>query len=186
MVNDAAETPLKNTPWAWIVTCVLIGAATGVLAYSILGRGASAKGGNRMPDIRLQTLSLQTGPSLASCPTATCLTVYVAPWCGYCRQGTPIIIGLKKLLEKNGVTTRIIVGMDAMPAVRAYAADFGPDTLLDPDSSFRVSGVPHFLISDASGAITKKVPGLPPYDDPESVAGYLGLPSGSGPTSAKP
>ncbi|MBI5881839.1 MAG: TlpA family protein disulfide reductase [Elusimicrobia bacterium] len=181
--EEARPTPV---PWAWLATSVLLGAAAGVLAYSLLARPAASRGGDRLPDIRLQTLSLRTAPSLAACPTATCLTIYVAPWCGYCRQGTPTIIALKKLLKKNGVTTRIIVGMDAMEAVRAYAADFGPDTLLDPDSSFRVSGVPHFLVSDASGAISKRVPGLPPYDDPESVAGYLGLPNGSAPASAKP
>jgi thiol-disulfide isomerase/thioredoxin len=129
-----------------------------------------------MPDIRLQTLAHQTGPSLASCSTPTCLTIYVAPWCGYCRQATPLIIELKKHLEKKGVSTRIVVGMDAMEAVRAYAVEFGPDTLLDPDGGFRVSGVPHFLVSDASGAISKKVPGLPPYDDVAGVAAYLGFP----------
>ncbi|MBI5622664.1 MAG: TlpA family protein disulfide reductase [Elusimicrobia bacterium] len=175
MVNEPAVPQPTKTPWAWLAACVALGAAAGVLAYSMLGRGAGPSG-DRMPDIRLQTLSQQTGPSLSSCATATCLTVYVAPWCGYCRRGTPVILALRKLLADNGVSMRVIVGMDAMEAVRAYAAEFGPDTLLDPDGAFRVSGVPHFLVSDASGAITKRVPGLPPYDEPEGVAAYLGLP----------
>ncbi|MBI4678236.1 MAG: TlpA family protein disulfide reductase [Elusimicrobia bacterium] len=178
MVNESSGRKSDSRNWAWLVTCFFLGAAAGVLGYSLLGRPASSPGasGDRMPDIRLQTLSLQTGPSLAACPTERCLTVYVAPWCGYCRRGTPLIIALKRLLERNGVATRIIVGMDAMEAVREYASEFGPDTLLDPDSSFRVSGVPHFIISDASGSVAKKVPGLPPYDDPAGVAAYLGLP----------
>ncbi|MBI5208863.1 MAG: TlpA family protein disulfide reductase [Elusimicrobia bacterium] len=117
-----------------------------------------------------------TGSSLAACPTAKCLTVYVAPWCGYCRRATPIIVELQRRLPKDAATLRVVVGMDSMEAVRQYAREFGPDTLLDPEGSFRMNGVPQFLVSDASGRLVKKVPGMPDVESAAEMAELLGLP----------
>ncbi len=129
-----------------------------------------------LPDLRLPTLVGNTGASLAACPTPKCLTVYVAPWCGYCRRATPLILQLRRHLSLNNVATRVIVGMDQARAVEDYARDFGPDTLLDIEGAMRPGGVPHFYVSDAQGAVLKAVPGLPRVDDIEGLASYLGLP----------
>ncbi|MDD5655838.1 MAG: hypothetical protein PHF00_01090 [Elusimicrobia bacterium] len=131
----------------------------------------------RLPDVRLPTASAQAGAELSSCPTPKCLTVYVAPWCGYCRAATPRLIDLRAYLLGRGVTTRFVVGKDRLDALRRYAADFGPDALLDPDDAVAVNGVPHFFVSTQDGVIIKEISGLPwgDYSTPEFAA-FFGLP----------
>jgi hypothetical protein len=149
------------------------------LAGLLAGTAACSRsaGGERLPDLRLPTASAQEGPSLRSCPTAKCLIVYVAPWCGYCRAATPMILALRDYLQSRGVTTRIVVGKDRLAVLRDYARDFGPDTLLDPDEAFPVGGVPHFFVTDRAGAVLKEVSGVPSVKIPvEDFAAYFGLP----------
>lgn len=138
---------------------------------------APSERGLTLPDINLPTLSSKIAPSLAECPTPKCLTVYLSPWCGYCRQATPNIIVLRKYLEKNNVTTRIIIGMDQPAPIQEYAEVFGRDTLLDINDSFPVKGVPHFFVSDETGKILKDVGGYPMgLNAPGDLASYFGLP----------
>ncbi len=99
----------------------------------------------KLPDVRLPTYAAQQAASLASCSMAKCLTVYVAPWCGYCRAATPMLLKLRRYLKDHGVETRFVVGKDETPALRAYAEIFGPDTQLDIDDSLSVGGVPPFF-----------------------------------------
>ncbi len=137
---------------------------------------ACSRAGTGLPDVSLPTLAGgQT--KLASCTAAKCLTVYVAPWCGYCRAATPAIRALRVFLADNGVATRVIVGMDRPDALREYAADFGPDTLLDAGQALSVGGVPHFYVTDASGKLIKEVAGVPSGDvDTRRFAAFFGLP----------
>lgn len=115
--------------------------------------------------------------SLASCPTPKCLTVYVAPWCGYCRAATPSIIALRAYLKKHGVHTDIIVGMDRPKALAAYAKVFGPDTVLDEDGALAQGGVPHFYVTDKSGSLLQEQAGVPQgIADPKEFASLFGLP----------
>ena len=137
---------------------------------------ACARSGPNLPDIALPSLAASE-TRVNACPTAKCLTVFVAPWCGYCRAATPAILGLRDFLKGHGVTTRIIVGLDRPESVRAYARDFGPDTLVDTRQAWVLGGVPHFFVSDASGRIVKEVAGVPMgVRDVEEFAGYFGLP----------
>lgn len=130
-----------------------------------------------MPDVKLPTYSSKTGGSLASCPTAKCLTVYVAPWCGYCRAATPMILQMRENLKRLKVDTRIIVGLDSAEPVETYARTFGPETLLDLNNTLSLTGVPHFYVSDASGAILKEFGGYPMgVETPEQFASLLELP----------
>ncbi len=127
----------------------------------------------------LGTLSSGKTVSLAGCPTAKCLTVVVAPWCGYCRAATPHVLALRDYLDSRGVTTRVVVGMDKTASVKAYALEFGPDTLLDPEGQVSANGVPHFFVTDAAGAVLKEVAGVPAGLDglgPKDFASFLGLP----------
>lgn len=112
---------------------------------------------------------------LPDCSRAKCLTIYVAPWCGYCRAATPAIKALRDHLISKGVPVRVIVGKDAEDTVRAYAAEFGPDTLLDPDAKMSNRGVPHFYASQDGGAITEEQSGADPNTSSESTAASLGL-----------
>src|SRR5689334_22878006 len=109
------------------------------LAALIVLAGCSPSPKDHLPDVSLTTLSGDSRQSLASCPTAKCLNVVVAPWCPYCRAATPTIVELRNYLNKNNLaTTRVIVGMDKPQALADYAKDFGPDTLLDPGESLEV------------------------------------------------
>lgn len=142
-------------------------------ACSPAGPGSSAK----LPDLSLPTLAGKAAPSLAACPTAKCLTIFVAPWCGYCRAGTALFIRAKAYLKIKGVETRIVVSMDGERAVRDYALEFGPETLLDPENKAAVGGgVPHMFVSDAAGTVLKEVPGLPRVETAAEFADFLGLP----------
>jgi hypothetical protein len=113
--------------------------------------------------------------ALASCPTRKCLTAYVAPWCPHCREATPAIIALRDYLKPRGVTTRVIVGLDKPKAVRDYAATFGPDTILDPAGTLQPGGVPHFYVTDDTGALIKDVPGMPMTDSLDDLAAFFGV-----------
>ncbi len=139
--------------------------------------GCAGSSQDSLPDLRLPTLSARLGASLASCPTAKCLTIYVAPWCGYCRAGTPLILALRRHLKERGVATRVVVGMSGLEEIEAYAREFGPDTLLDPEGSYRVAGVPHFIVSNQKGAILRDVAGMPfAIENVADFASYYGLP----------
>ena len=155
-------------------TATLLLAVAGLLAACSVNEGA-----NKLPDVRLPTVSAQESPSLATCPARKCLTAYVAPWCHYCRESTPMLIALRDYLGKHGVETRFVVGKDAVGALRDYAQVFGPATLLDVHDALEVGGVPHFFVSDDKGLILQEVAGIPSgaTDLPiAEVAAFFGLP----------
>ena len=144
------------------------------LAIAACGRGAEGKS---LPDVTLPTLGGPQSPSLATCPTEKCFTVVVAPWCGYCRRGTPVMIVLREWLARRGVAMRVIVGLAGIQDVKAYAQEFGPESMLDPEGKVKVTGgVPHFYVTDQKGSILKEIAGMPMTNDPERFAAYFGLP----------
>lgn len=141
------------------------------------GCGTNSSSKASLPDVQLPTLSRGTGPSLASCPAKKCLTVYVAPWCGYCRAATPLILDTREYLKKNGIATRVIVGLDRLEPVQEYAKVFGQDTLIDTNDTLHLNGVPRFYVSDSAGKILKEVAGLPSgIKSAEDMAAQFGLP----------
>lgn len=148
-----------------------------ILLACLAALAGCSKASSSFPDVRFPTLSSQSGPSLATCSVKKCLTVYLAPWCGYCRKATPLILEARKFLKKQGVETRVIIGMDQPQTLQEYALEFGPDTLLDLNGALNVSGVPHFYVSNASGEIIKEIGGLPyGAQSAESLATAFGLP----------
>lgn len=161
-------------PLVWAGGALALGLILGGLLMRPGGKPAAA-----LPSEPLPTLSTGKTVSLASCPTAKCLTVVVAPWCGYCRSATPHVLALREYLNTRGVTTRVVVGMDKMQNVKDYALEFGPDTLIDPAGQVTANGVPHFFVTDAAGAVLKEVAGVPAgLDDlgPRDFASFFGLP----------
>lgn len=146
-----------------------------------LGLAACSKEGG-LAGVRLPTLASPIPASLAACPTSKCLTVVVAPWCPYCRSSTPLIQAFRRRLAGRGVASRVVVGQDSPQAVEAYAREFGPDVFLDVEGRVRVSGVPHFIVSDAAGRVLKSVAGAPRLEPPwtpellDSLAAAYGLP----------
>lgn len=130
----------------------------------------------RLPDARLATLAGIQGPSLAECPTDRCLTVLVAPWCSVCHGAAPSIVRLRRYLDRAGVSSRVVVGAsDDLAEIKKFAAEFGPDALLDPDGRMSARSVPLFLVSGRDGKIVKVVNGFPNTNGPEELARYLKL-----------
>ncbi|MFH1723447.1 MAG: hypothetical protein ABII00_02380 [Elusimicrobiota bacterium] len=152
--------------------------------FLITRRSGELPGAESFSGVKLAAVGSSEGVELGSCPTPKCLTVYVAPWCGVCRSSTALINGLKAWLGERGVQTRVVVGMGQPAEVEEYAREFGPETLVDPAGQVPVAGgVPQFIVSDASGEILKRMPGVPriirppiPEEDLRSLADYLGLP----------
>jgi len=144
------------------------------LALSACGGAESA---SKLPDVRLATLGGPLGPSLATCATDKCLTVVVAPWCGICHQVTPDIVRLRRFLDKAGVSSRVVVGLDDLEPIKGMAALFGSDSLLDPGGAVTARGVPLFIVTDRAGAVVKRVSGFPRgMSSPEELASFFGLP----------
>jgi hypothetical protein len=135
----------------WLLAAALLATA---------GCGGSGPGA-ALPDVRLRTLGGDVGPSLATCPTAKCLTVLVAPWCGVCHAVSGDVVRLRRYLSEHGVSSRVVVGLSSLDEIKGFAATFGPDALLDPDGAFKARGVPLFVVTDRSGAVLKTVPGFP-------------------------
>jgi glutaredoxin len=112
---------------------------------------------------------------LPDCAAKKCVTVYVTPWCPYCRAASGAIKALRDYLKDKGVPVRVIVGKDDEDKVREYAAEFGPDALLDPDAKMGARGVPHFYVSSDGGAVIAEQSGASPDEPPGVTAASLGL-----------
>ena len=149
-------------------------AGLGVLLGGLWLAGGRAPKTLKLPPVPLDALG-GGAESLAKCPTGRCLTVVVAPWCGYCRAATPLLLELRALLKKRGFATRFVVTMDEPRNLREYAAVFGKETLLDENSLIRTRGVPAFLVSDADGTVLRSIAGAPQTGDAPAVADYLGF-----------
>jgi thiol-disulfide isomerase/thioredoxin len=124
-------------------------------------------------DVALPTLA---GPSLKlrQCPKQACVTIVVAPWCGYCRASKPMFLELRKELRRRGVETRFIVGLARGASVRANAKEYGPETMLDETQQISVRGVPFLMLSDRKGFITRVQAGAPP--SLEDALAWVGAP----------
>lgn len=131
------------------------------VALSACSRGGG-EAARELPDVRLKNVSGALAPSLASCPTEKCLTVLVAPWCGVCRAEAPNLVQFRRWLSARGVSSRVVVGLSNDPqAVRAFAAQFGPDALMDPDEALGSRATPLFLVSDRAGRVLNVIEGFP-------------------------
>lgn len=130
----------------------------------------------QLPDLSLPTLDGKD-VSLADCAKDKCLTVVVAPWCPHCRNASGVIAALGDFLPERGVGVRVVVAADSEEHVRDFAEKFGPNTLVDPDSQFKVPGFPCYIVSTDGGAILKQTGAAPENEkDPALFASALGLP----------
>lgn len=146
------------------------------VALSACSGGGEASRAQTLPDVRLNTLAGVPGPSLATCPTDKCLTVLVAPWCSVCHRAASSIVILRRYLDKAGVASRVVVGAsEDLGQIRTFAAEFGPDSLLDDAGALRSRGVPLFLVTDRKGRVLKAVNGFPNAPGPAELARYLDL-----------
>lgn len=162
----------KTTTRILLVVGVLL-----LLALLLLPRSCSP--GPAFPDTPLETLSGAKAAPLSGCPTAKCLTIVVAPWCGICQAVVPHILELRKHLDAQGVTTRVVVGYAPLETLKTFAAPYGPDTQLDPSGERTPpkDGIPLFVVTDHEGRSLKRVVGFPSGStSPESLAAAFSLP----------
>lgn len=117
---------------------------------------------NVFPARRLPNLGTNLARPLNSCPSRLCLTVYLSPNCGYCRQAAELFRKLRLELRPKKITVRFIIGSGTEPDIRAFAAEFGPDTMLDLNGELRVQGYPLLWLSNKKGAIIRSQFGAPP------------------------
>jgi hypothetical protein len=107
-----------------------------------------------------------------------CLVIYVAPWCGPCKESLPGDRALADLVEGRGVKTTFVVGMDAMPKCAEMARRIGREVLVDASGAWakkmRIDGVPHFLVTGPDGRVKKRQAGAL-LASPDAFARHLGL-----------
>ncbi len=111
------------------------------------------------------------------CAAKKCLTVYLAPWCPSCHRAHGMIISLVKELEKEGVVTTVVLGMDANEKLIPYAQSFPFPVLLDDGQAYFKKlgggGVPFFAVSNGKGKIIARHSGA--YDDVQPMRNKLKL-----------
>jgi thiol-disulfide isomerase/thioredoxin len=107
-----------------------------------------------------------------------CLIVYVAPWCGPCKQSLPHDRALADLVKDRGIETTFVVGMDSLPRCQEMARSIGREVLVDEKGTWArkmgISGVPHFLVTGTDGRVKKRQAGAL-LGNPEEFARRLGL-----------
>ena len=107
-----------------------------------------------------------------------CLIVYVAPWCGPCRQSLPHDRALADLVKTRGIETTFVVGMDSLPKCQEMARTIGREVLVDERGTWArkmgINSVPHFLVTGTDGRVKKRQAGALP-GAPEEFARRLGL-----------
>ena len=107
-----------------------------------------------------------------------CLIVYVAPWCGPCKQSLPGDRALADFVKDRGIETTFVVGMDSMPKCVEMARSIGREVLVDTSGAWakkmNIRGVPHFLVTAPDGSVKKRQAGALAAS-PEEFARSLGL-----------
>lgn len=172
--------PMQHARQILILAAVFLG----LLALVLISRRSGIVPAAGLNGVALPALGSGGTVALDSCPTERCLIAYVAPWCGVCRASTALLRELKPYLRERGVETRIVVGQGKPDQIEQYAAEFGPGTLIDLSERVPIhGGVPQFILSDKTGQVLARQPGLPRIIRPpitaadlKEVADFLNLP----------
>lgn len=100
------------------------------------------------------------------------LTIYLAPWSPYCRDELDRVRVMREQLAARGVATRIVLGLDSQDKLDELANELGGDVLFEPNgrTSNPTSGVPAFVVSDASKVVATRVGG---FDGALEAAGWV-------------
>ena len=112
-----------------------------VLAALAGGAWLVVRAPSRLSATTLPRLAADGTPS-GQAPAGTCagakgcLIVYVAPWCGPCKQSLPGDRALADLVKDRGIETTFVVGMDAMPKCAEMARAIGREVLVDASGAW--------------------------------------------------
>lgn len=159
-------------------TVFLVLGAIAVAAWAFTHRPQRAAGG-ALPRLTAEGARTgETGTAERCGGTNGCLIVYVAPWCGPCRESLPHDRALADLVKSRGIETTFVVGMDTMSRCQEMARAIGRESLVDEKGTWArkmgISGVPHFLVTDTDGRVKKRQAGAL-HGNPEAFARRLGL-----------
>jgi hypothetical protein len=90
---------------------------------------------------------------------------------------TEVLVALQDYLPAHDVDMRVIVVADSDMKVRDYAKKFGPETIIDAGSKFRVGGFPDYIVSTEGGAILSQGGNAPEDEkDPAAFASAISQP----------
>jgi thiol-disulfide isomerase/thioredoxin len=157
---------------------VLLGfVALAAVAWLLL-RAPARLGATSLPRLAADGTPAGDAPAGLCAGAKGCLIIYVAPWCGPCKESLPGDRALADLVKERGVETTFVVGMDAMPKCAEMARRIGREVLVDSSGAWArkmsIRGVPHFLVTGPDGRVKKRQAGAL-LAKPEEVARHLGL-----------
>ena len=157
---------------------VLVGLAALAAAAWLLMRSPSKLAAATLPRLAADGTPAGDAPAGKCAGAKGCLIVYVAPWCGPCKQSLPGDRALADFVKDRGIETTFVVGMDAMPKCAEMARTIGREVLVDASGAWAkkmsINGVPHFLVTGPDGRVKKRQAGAL-MASPEVVARHLGL-----------
>ncbi|HEX7613975.1 MAG TPA: redoxin family protein [Thermoanaerobaculia bacterium] len=158
-------------------TVLLVLVALSVGAWLVL-RAPSRLSATTLPRLAADGTPAGEAPAGKCAGAKGCLIVYVAPWCGPCKQSLPGDRALADLVKDRGIETTFVVGMDAMPKCAEMARSIGREVLVDTSGAWaqkmNIRAVPHFLVTGPDGSVKKRQAGAL-MASPEEVARSLGL-----------
>lgn len=157
---------------------VLLGFAALAAVAWLLIRAPTRLGAASLPRLAADGTPAGDAPAGECTGAKGCLIIYVAPWCGPCRESLPGDRALADLVKERGIETTFVVGMDAMPKCAEMARRIGREVLVDSSGAWArkmsIRGVPHFLVTGPDGRVRKRQVGAL-LANPEEVARHLGL-----------
>lgn len=114
-------------------------------------------------DVPLETAASTTGEDPCAF-TERCVIVYMAPWCGACRQSVRIIDALHARWEdRDDIGIKVVLGRDGRDALEGMAASTRAAAYLDVDGTYWEKnggrGFPHWIVTDAANRQRRTVSG---------------------------
>jgi thiol-disulfide isomerase/thioredoxin len=158
-----------------MILLALVGLATGALFFL---RSSGKLAATSLPRLTAEGNPNGVAPANQCAGSKGCLVVYIAPWCGPCKESLPGDRALADLVKKRGIETTFVVGMDTMPNCISMTRKLGRDVLVDTSGAWAkrmgINAVPQFLVTGPDGSVTKRQAGAL-SSNPEEFARRLGI-----------
>ncbi len=141
------------------------------ILYSLFGNKFYFPWEKKIIKKEFKELIAQSNSGALSCQNSQkCLFVYIAPWCGACKQFLSklfphILPIIEKYHQKKMAGLEIIIGMDQKEKIEAMAKEYKMEVYHEDSSKkyqnmFHIKAVPTFIAVDSKGNIIKKQEGF--------------------------